>query len=141
MADGITVGCPDTLTPTAVVGEVVRLVHETEGTQSTLATDIRLADSPLARMRGLMLRPPLAAGEALVFRFDGVGTRRIHGLFVAAAFDVVWVADGTVEAVATLSPWVGYGRGRADLVAELPAGAAEDVAVGDELRLVATPGG
>lgn|GEM_PF-5224716 len=114
----------------------MRVVHEDGSGQETLADDVVVADTVLQRMRGLMFRSPLGDREAMVFRFDGVGTRRLHTMFVLAAFDAVWVRGGTVEAVATLRPWVGYGSGVADLVVELPPGAAAGVAVGDAVSVV-----
>jgi hypothetical protein len=38
-----------------------------------------------------------------------------------------------VTAVKRLSAWTGHGRARADTVYELPAGAADDVRVGDRV--------
>ena len=83
-----------------------------------------------------MFRRSIADDYALVFPFDDPDTQWLHMLFVPFAIDAVWLADGEVTGKKRLAPFVGLGRGRADTVVELPAGAAESVAVGDELRLV-----
>jgi len=57
-------------------------------------------------------------------------------LAVPFALDVVWTVDDEVTQVKRLSAWIGRGAARADRVFELPAGAAEEVDVGDELRAV-----
>ncbi|MGM0592610.1 MAG: DUF192 domain-containing protein, partial [Halobacteriota archaeon] len=49
--------------------------------------------------------------------------------------DVIWAVDGRVTRVETLRPWRGFARAEADLVLELPAGAAADVEIGDRIRL------
>lgn len=107
------------------------VVHDGEA----LATTVETADTRVRRARGLMFRRGVPDDYALVFPFDGVATRPVHMLFVLQSLDVLWVADGAVERVATLRPWVGSARARADLVVELPAGAADDVAEGDTVRV------
>ncbi|MFB6103512.1 MAG: DUF192 domain-containing protein [Halobacteriaceae archaeon] len=123
----------------------MRVVHDDGSGPVTVAEDVSVARTLLQRMRGLMFRPALADGEAMVFRFDGVGVRRLHAMFVSGAFDAVWVRDGTVTNVARLRPWVGYGSGVADLVVELPSGTATPIAVGDRVAVradeVGTPTG
>lgn len=111
------------------------LLHDDGTGSEPIATELRLADTPLQRMRGLMFRPPLDAGEAMVFRFGAVRTRRIHAVFVRAAFDVVWVVDDRVTSVTTLRPWVGFGSAAADLVVELPPGAADPITEDDRVAL------
>lgn len=109
----------------------VRVVHEGE----VLAADVEVAESVLAKMRGLMFRRSLPDEFALVFPFDAPAKRSVHMLFVRVPIDVVWLADSRVTKIATLSPWRGFGRARADTIVELPAGAAAAVERGDRLRL------
>ncbi len=115
--------------------EHVRLVSDPDDECRTLATDVETADSLIARTRGLMFRRSLPEGYALAFRFNEVKTRDIHMLFVFCPLDVIWAADGTVTRVERLHPWRGYAREQGDLIVELPAGAADGVVVGDEIRL------
>ncbi|TKX66151.1 DUF192 domain-containing protein [Halorubrum sp. SP9] len=118
----------------------MRLVHRPESgsdrSETVLASDVDVARSTLERARGLMFRRSVPDGYALVFPFDEPDTRWLHMLFVPFGIDAVWLVDGEVRAKKRLATFVGLGRGRADTVVELPAGAAESVAVGDELRLV-----
>jgi len=120
----------------------VRLVHRPDPPddprESTIATDVEVADSVLSRARGLMFRRRPDEGYALVFRFGRAAPRSLHMLFVPFAIDALWLVDGEVTATKRLAPWVGLGRGTADTVIELPAGAATDVAAGD--RVVPTDG-
>lgn len=99
-----------------------------------LASDAAVADSTLTRAVGLMFRrsPP---EDALVFRFEGQATRRLHMLFVPFDIDALWLVEGEVSEVARLHAWTGFGRARADTVIELPAGGADDVAIGDTVEL------
>ena len=112
-----------------------RIVHRSDGATTVLATDVAVADSVLSRARGLMFRRSFPEGAALVFPFGAVAARTLHMVCVPFDIDAVWLRDGRVERVARLSAWTGLGRARADTVIEFPAGAAADVAVGDELRI------
>lgn len=126
----------------------VRLVHRVDRSGSdaapsggdpestVLADDVEVARSTLEQGRGLMFRRSIPGGYALVFPFDAADTQWLHMLFVPFAIDALWLVDGEVRKVKRLAPFVGLGRGRADTVVELPAGAADGVAVGDEVRLV-----
>jgi uncharacterized membrane protein (UPF0127 family) len=118
----------------------VRLVHRPDApgdrTETVLASDVDVARSTLEQARGLMFRRSIPDDYGLVFPFDEPETQWLHMLFVPFAIDAVWLVDGEVTAKERLNPFVGLGRGRADTVIELPAGAAESVTVGDELRLV-----
>jgi uncharacterized membrane protein (UPF0127 family) len=109
----------------------MRVVHEPEGAARTLATEVDRAESALEQSRGLMFRRSIPEDYALVFPFDGVGRRFIHMLFVAFPLDVVWLADGEVQATKTMHPWRSVGWASADTVLELPAGAADGVGEGD----------
>ena len=102
---------------------------------TVLASDVELADSWLQQARGLMFRRSFPADSALVFRFDRMGNRALHMLFVPFAIDALWLVDSEVVATKRLRPWVGFGRATAETVVELPAGAADGVAVGDRVVL------
>ena len=96
------------------------------------------------KLRGLIGRPPLAAGEGLYFP----GTNSIHMLFMRFAIDCVFVAPRgrraqlheVVEVRRELRPWTGvvWFVRRAKGAIELRAGSAAQagVNVGDRLRLV-----
>ena len=101
-----------------------------------------VADSWLARLRGLIGRRSLAPGEGLYLP----GTNGVHMFFMRFAIDVVFVgsarADGARRVVAlkpNLRPWTGfvlYVRG-ANGAAEVPAGSlsASGLSVGDYVTL------
>ena len=105
------------------------------GEERLLATDIDVADSTLAQARGLMFRRSVPNDYALVFPFDAPEPRTLHMLFVPFPIDALWISNGTVTHRKRLSPFVGLGRGRADTVVELPAGAAADVDVDDAVEI------
>jgi len=113
----------------------VHLRHERNGDARTLATDVDVADSLFAQTRGLMFRLSIPDDYALVFDFDGVATRDAHMLFVPFDIDAVWLEDEEVQRVERLSAWTGRGEARCDTFVELPAGAADDVRVGDRVWL------
>ncbi|RZV10447.1 hypothetical protein BDK88_1606 [Natrinema hispanicum] len=126
----------------------MRLVHESSGDgpavddpsangadRTVLATAVDVADSLVSQTRGLMFRRSVPADYALVFRFDSARVRDLHMLFVFFPIDAVWVVDGVVQRVERLRPWLGFARDRADLIVELPAGAAADIEPGDRLTL------
>jgi len=113
----------------------VRVLHDDAAGRATLASDVDVATSTLARARGLTFRRSVPEGYALVFEFDDAAVRGLHMLFVPFAIDALWLVDDEVARVERLRPWLGVGRARADTVVELPAGAAEDVAVGDTVTV------
>ncbi|MFB6360000.1 MAG: DUF192 domain-containing protein [Halobacteriales archaeon] len=100
-----------------------------------LATDVEVARSLPARIRGLIGRRSVPENYALVFPFDDPTKRAVHMLFVRRPLDVVWVSGDQVTRRATLSPWTGLAWSRADTIIELAAGAASDVAAGDRVTL------
>jgi len=125
----------------------VRVVHKPDGADEsrTLATDVDTADTTREQAKGLIGRDSLPEDYALVFRFGEppgfipdvlTNWRSIHMLGVKVPLDVVWVLDGRVTKTKSARPWIGTGVGKADTMIELPAGAAEDVAVGDTVRVV-----
>ena len=115
----------------------MQLVHRPQsGDSRAIASDLEFADSFLTQARGLMFRRSLADDSALVFQFDSDAKRDVHMLFVPFAIDALWLVDNEVVAKKRLKPWIGLGRASADTLIELPAGAAEEVAVGDRVALV-----
>lgn len=116
----------------------MQLVHRPEsgGGGQVLASNIEIADSFLQQARGLMFRRSLADDSALVFQFDSAAKRDVHMLFVPFAIDALWLVDNKVVGKKRLKPWIGLGRETAETLLELPAGAADEVAVGDRVALV-----
>ncbi|MGM0591186.1 MAG: DUF192 domain-containing protein [Halobacteriota archaeon] len=111
------------------------LVHDSGDDQRRLASTVETADSMLAQARGLMFRRSVPDDYALVFRFDESARRSLHMLFVPFSIDALWVRDGVVTTKKRLSAWTGIGWGVADTIVELPAGAADGIVEGDEIRL------
>jgi uncharacterized membrane protein (UPF0127 family) len=121
---------------TSRTSPVVRLVHDTDRTEETLATEVETADSFLSQARGLMFRRSVPDDYALVFDFDEVGSRDVHMVFVPFPLDVLWLQDDEVQRKERLSPWTGLAKAEADRLIELPAGSAMQVEVGDAVRVV-----
>jgi uncharacterized membrane protein (UPF0127 family) len=113
----------------------VQLRHGRDGETRTLAADVDVADSFLAQARGLMFRRSVPHDYALVFDFDGADSRDVHMVFVPFDIDALWLEDGEVQRVDRLSAWTGRGEARCDTLVELPAGAADDVEIGDRVWL------
>lgn len=84
-----------------------------------------------------MFRRSIPDDYALAFPFSRAAPRTLHMVCVPFPIDAVWVRDGRVTRAKRLRAWTGLGRGVADTVFELPAGAASPVDSGDELRLEA----
>ncbi|PSP39918.1 DUF192 domain-containing protein [Halobacteriales archaeon QH_7_65_31] len=114
----------------------MEIVHQESG--EPLATTVEIADTRLARARGLMFQRSISDDDALVLSYDGQSTRQLHMLFVPFDIDAIWLADGVVQATKRLPAWIGHGRAVADTVVELPAGTADDVEPGDHVRLAQT---
>jgi hypothetical protein len=116
----------------------MKLVHRSasgELKSQVLATDVEVADTAFKQTRGLMFKSNIPSDYALVFPFNSPSTRLVHMLFVRMAIDVVFTVNQKVQAVETLSPWVGHARYRADRIIELPANAAKQVKMGDRVTL------
>jgi uncharacterized membrane protein (UPF0127 family) len=96
-----------------------------------------IADNPFTRLRGLLGRASLPAGEGLLIR----PAPSIHTAFMRFPIDAVFLdADLCVVGVAAeLRPWRVAGHRGARAVLELPAGAATDAAVREGERLTAVP--
>ena len=101
----------------------------------TLCEKCIVADNPLTRLRGLLGRRELAAGEGLLLR----PSSSIHTWFMRFAIDVVFLDRElrVLRVVESLRPWHFAGCRGAHAVLELAAGAAASraVSVGDRLRL------
>ncbi len=113
----------------------MRVVHDPDGDRRTLATDVDIADSFVSQTVGLMGKSSVPDDYVLVFEFDKAARRFIHMLFVRTALDVVWLQDGEVVKVETLSPWFGIGLAKSDTILEFPAGSADSVEVGDTIGI------
>ena len=122
----------------------MQVVHERDGERRVLASTVELADTFSTQTKGLMFRESLPEDYAMVFEFEdppwwtpGVlaHLRSIHMLFVKVPLDVLWIHEGRVTQVSTLSPWTGLGLARADTIVELPAGAAAAVEPGDSVHV------
>ena len=84
-----------------------------------------LADTPLARLRGLLGRSGLSSGEGMLLR----PTSSIHTAFMRFSIDAVFVdrADRVVKVVSDLRPWRTAACRGSRAVLELPAGEARRV--------------
>jgi uncharacterized membrane protein (UPF0127 family) len=98
----------------------------------------RVADSFLARFRGLMGRRDLRAGEGLLFP----RTRSVHTHFMRFAIDVVFLddSDRVVRIVPRLKPWRAAASRDARTVLELPAGESERRGLREGTMLVRVDG-
>ena len=92
-----------------------------------------IADTPLTRLRGLLGRASLDAGEGMLFRPAG----SIHMFFMRFAIDAVFCdRDLRVLKVSRdLQPWKTAGAKGAKVVVEVASGAAAAVEPGDRLVL------
>ncbi|MFB6296044.1 MAG: DUF192 domain-containing protein [Halobacteriales archaeon] len=120
----------------------MRVVHEetdvgesSADQEEVLAEEVEVADTLLAKVKGLRFRRSFPEGHALVFPFDAAGRRDVDMLFVPFPIDVLWLVGEQVERVETLRPWIGFGITRADTLVELPAGTADGVSEGDTVRI------
>jgi len=96
-----------------------------------------VADGPWTRMRGLLGRSQLGAGEGLLLKPAG----SVHTFFMRFPIDVVFIdRDGCVTRVVhALRPWRAAGSRRARAVLELPAGACARAEITPGSRLSVTP--
>lgn len=92
-----------------------------------------IADRWWLRLRGLLGRSELDAGEGLLLRPAG----SIHMMFMRFPIDAVFCDRElvVVDVVRGLKPWRAAGRRGAKVVIELADGAAAGVAAGDHLSL------
>jgi uncharacterized membrane protein (UPF0127 family) len=110
-------------------------LHTSDGRE--VACTCRVASTPWARLRGLLGRAALPAGEALLLP----RTRSVHTCGMTFPIDVVLLDadDVVVRVVEAVPPWrfVGARGGRAAL--ELPAGTARAAGVRAGERLTLAP--
>lgn len=111
----------------------VSIRNRTRATVVAAAAD--LADGWFSRLRGLIGRRGLAAGEGMVI----VPCSSIHTYFMRFPIDVLFVdrEHRVVKAAAAVPPWrIGPVASGARYVVELPAGALAEsgTLVGDELE-------
>jgi len=110
------------------------IVNRTRGT--VVCEQATLADGPLLRLRGLMLRRELPQTEGMLL----VPAPAIHTAFMRIALDLLFLdADLVVmKCVDELRPWRMAGQRRARAVLELAAGerARRGVEVGDRLAML-----
>ena len=106
---------------------------EFESASRARRLDVMLATTPLARMRGLLARPPLRGGEGMFISPCNL----IHTLGMGYAIDVVFLRrDGLVLKVAShVAPRRVRGHWGASAVLELAAGEAARCAIAPGLRL------
>lgn len=94
-----------------------------------------VADSPLARLKGLLGRKSLPAGEGILLR----PTAAVHTSFMRFPIDVVFLDRGleVVGTVDNLRPWRLAARRGAHAVLELAAGerVRRSISPGDRLSL------
>jgi len=112
----------------------LRVVNLSRNTVVAECADV--AASSWRRMRGLLGRPALVAGQGLLI----VPCQGIHTLGMRYPIDVVHLdRDGVVRKVLhAVRPWrLGPLVWRSRCVLELPAGAADGTVVGDQLTLLA----
>jgi uncharacterized membrane protein (UPF0127 family) len=109
----------------------IGVLKKSDGT--VVCPHCELAESALARMRGLLGRASLEPGQGMLFRPAG----SIHMFFMRFAIDAVF-CDRELRVLAVerdLRPWRTARARGAKVVVELAAGAASSVAAGDQLVL------
>ncbi len=116
------------------MGAIASVVDARDGT--VVCERCEVADTPLRRLRGLLGRRSLPAGEGLLLR----PTPAVHTSFMRFPLDIVFL-DGdlvVVDVVDELKPWRAAARRSARAVLELAAGerVRRHVVPGDQLALV-----
>ena len=116
------------------MGSVAAIVDREKG---TLVCDrCVVADNPIRRLKGLLGRRSLPAGEGLLLRPTGA----VHTSFMRFPIDVVFLDDDlvVVHVVDELRPWRAAARRGARAVLELGAGerVRRGIRRGDRLALV-----
>src|SRR5436305_6148384 len=107
----------------------------------TLCERCVLADTALARMKGLLGRSELPEGEGILLR----PASSVHTGFMRFPIDVVFLDadDCVVKIASSLKPWKAAAARKAKAAIELPAGEAErrGLSVGDQLYVGDLPAG
>jgi len=93
-----------------------------------------LAETPLARMRGLLGRSSFPAGEGLLLR----PAASVHTAFMRFPIDVVFIdkSHTIVKIVHSLGPWKTAGARGSSAALELPAGTAAALELESGMSLV-----
>ena len=108
-------------------------LHKADGT--AVCERCLAADSPLARMRGLLGRKELPRGEGMLLR----PAASVHTAFMRFPIDVVFVdgAGRVLDIAHSVRPWRAVKCRGAKAVVELAAGecSRRDLELGDELLL------
>lgn len=120
---------------------MVRLVnvdHNTGGTPvSVIASHVEVAATTWAKSRGLMFRSQLLDDHAVCFEWADCQPRLLHMLAVPFALQAIWTdTNNRVTHVKRLAPMLGWGVAPGCTVYEVPAGAADNVDVGDRVVMV-----
>jgi uncharacterized membrane protein (UPF0127 family) len=113
-------------------GALLKVTNSTRG--AVLAERAEVASVPWRRMRGLLGRPALEPGHGLLL----APCQGVHSLGMAYPIDVIHLDRHNVVRVVLhqLAPWrIGPLVWRGRVALELPAGAAANTSVGDELTL------
>jgi uncharacterized membrane protein (UPF0127 family) len=123
--------------PGDMKGDVNPIVNITRG--SVVCEHAVIADQPLRRMRGLLGRHALPAGEGLLL----APAPSVHTAFMRFPIDVVFLDEKleVVKVVEQLRPWRMASARRARLTLELAGGEAtgRGVEVGDTLEVGGAP--
>ena len=118
-----------------VAMRATRTIVTRAGDNHVICGDCVVADSAPARLRGLLGRSPLAAGEGLLLR----PCASVHTWFMGFAIDALFLdRDLRVVRIApNLRPWQMAAARKAKVVLELRSGEAarSRIAVGDRLVL------
>ena len=112
------------------------VIERLDGTAPTLVCEhCVVADNPLTRLRGLLGKRRLAAGDGLLLRPTG----SVHSWFMRFPIDVVFLDSElrVLGVVDDLRPWRVAGRRGARAVLELAAGECRNrhIRAGQRLRL------
>jgi len=107
------------------------------GDGTIVCANCEIADTAWSRLRGLLGRSRLEAGEGLLLRPSG----SIHMFFMRFPIDAVFCDRQltVLKVVPNLRPWRTAGARGAHVTIELAAGAAAGVAPGDRLVLEVVP--
>lgn len=109
-----------------------QVIARNQTTGAVIAPSTSIADSMWTRFRGLMLRGPLAEGEALLIR----PCSSVHMFFMRFPLDIVFFdkEGAVVKVVSNLKPWrMALGGKGAWSALELAAGSAAGISIGDRL--------
>lgn len=72
----------------------------------TIATKVKIADTPVKQVMGLMFRPRLEEGEAMLFSFKRPRRIGIHMLFMRAPIDAIFLdEEKRIVELKEMKPW------------------------------------